>query len=148
MLVANREAPTSGHGRLRSARKKLALSADDFFRTARYRPRMMLELKTARQMHQWTSRGKKDFGSPRMAAPLQGRPPPPRPRPPQAKAEPLRLEKCRSIHCAVSPPSMIQLQPVIDRDDGPNKKATKFANSCTVMNLFTKKRSRKGSTTI
>jgi hypothetical protein len=62
MLVANRDAPTSGHGRLRSARKKLALSADDFFRTARYRPRMMLELKTARQMHQSTRPREKDIG--------------------------------------------------------------------------------------
>jgi hypothetical protein len=43
-----------------------------------------------------------------------------------------------SVHCAVRPPSMIQLQPVIDVADGPNKKATKSATSATVMNLFTR----------
>jgi hypothetical protein len=30
-----------------------------------------------------------------------------------------------SVYCEVRPPSMIQLQPVIDVADGPNKKATK-----------------------
>jgi hypothetical protein len=35
---------------------------------------------------------------------------------------------------------MIQLQPVIDAADGPNKKATKSATSSTVMNLFTRQR--------
>jgi hypothetical protein len=43
-----------------------------------------------------------------------------------------------SVHCEVRPPSMIQLQPVIDVADGPNKKATKSATSSTVMNLFTR----------
>src|ERR1700675_1422507 len=62
MLVAKRDAPTSGQGRLRSARKKLALSADDFFRMARYRPRRMLELKTTRQMVQSTRPREKDIG--------------------------------------------------------------------------------------
>jgi hypothetical protein len=32
-----------------------------------------------------------------------------------------------SVHCEVRPPSMIQLQPVIDVADGPNKKAAKSA---------------------
>jgi hypothetical protein len=53
-----------------------------------------------------------------------------------------------SVHCEVRPPSMIQLQPVIDVADGPNKKATKSATSSTVMNLFTRKRSNIGWTTI
>src|SRR5258708_21828669 len=61
MLVANREAPTSGQERLRSARKKRELSADDFLRTARYRPRRMLELKTMRQMTQSTKPREKDI---------------------------------------------------------------------------------------
>jgi len=53
-----------------------------------------------------------------------------------------------SVHCEVRPPSMIQLQPVIDVADGPNKKATKSATSSTVMNLFTRKRFNMGWTTI
>ena len=43
-----------------------------------------------------------------------------------------------SVHCEVRPPSVIQLQPVIDVADGPNKKATRSATSSTVMNLFTR----------
>jgi hypothetical protein len=51
-------------------------------------------------------------------------------------AEPLPVNG--SVHCEVRPPSMIQLQPVIDVADGPNKKVTKSATSSTVMNLFTR----------
>jgi hypothetical protein len=61
MLVANREAPTSGQERLRSARKKRVLDADDFFRTDRYRPRKILELRTTRQMDQSTRPREKDI---------------------------------------------------------------------------------------
>jgi hypothetical protein len=60
-LVANNDAPTSGQERLRSARKKRVLFADDFFRTARYRPRRILELKTTRQMDQSTNPSEKDI---------------------------------------------------------------------------------------
>ena len=58
---------------------------------------------------------------------------------------------CRCLQCGrnkACPPmqasrvrranNQIQLQPVIDVADGPNKKATKSATSFTVMNLFTR----------
>src|SRR5579863_7618714 len=148
MLVANKDAPTSGQERLRSARKKRELSADDFLRTARYRPRRMLELKTMRQMTQSTKPREKDIcPSPDIRVARERRPSPfhaiisadvSRAAPPET----------RNLHSAVSPPSTTQLQPVIEIADGPNKNATKSAISSTVMNLFIRKRSKRAGTTI
>jgi hypothetical protein len=59
--VANNDAPTRGQDRLRPARKKRELSADDFLRTARYSPNRMLELKTTRQMAQSIKPREKDM---------------------------------------------------------------------------------------
>src|SRR5579863_7679809 len=51
-------------------------------------------------------------------------------------------------HCAVTPPSMIQLLPVIDWADGPNKNTTRSAISSTVMNLLSSRRSKRRSASI
>src|SRR5580693_2678238 len=155
MLVANKDAPTRGQERLRFARKKRELSAEDFLRTARYRPRSMLELKTTRQIAQSTKPREKDIYSSldiqvaveQCPVPGARRPLPAHAIVSQARADPLEPET-GNVHCAVSPPSMTQLQPVIEIADGPNKKATKSAISSTVMNLFSRKRCNRIGTTI
>src|SRR5215469_4665586 len=108
MLVANNDAPISGQARLRSARKKRLLLEAESLRIARYRPTKRVVPKTRPHVNQSIQPREKaivQFSKQVRVRECQIR---------RLGRSQQRAARAGHAYCAVTPPSMIQLLPVID----------------------------------